>query len=78
MEITGLDQPKKLKMIAIGIIVRLAGADLIVLGDGHDSLWAKVLVVCGVIITVAGMGILRYLLLSPLLSKIKLKAKTSH
>jgi hypothetical protein len=78
MAITRLDKRKKLKMIATGIIVRLAGVGLIVIGDGHDSLWAKALVVSGVIITVTGMAILRYLLLSPLLSKIKVKTRVSH
>jgi hypothetical protein len=73
-----LSKSQKLRMFATGIIVRLAGVVLIVLGDGHNSLWAKALVVLGVIVTVTGMGILRYLLFSPLLSKVKIKTKASQ
>jgi hypothetical protein len=64
---------EKLKKVAIGIIVRLAGVGLIALGDGHDSLWAKALVVVGVAILITGMAILRYLLFQPLLRKLRTK-----
>ncbi len=64
---------KKLKTFAIGIGVRLAGLPLILLGDGHDTLWAKALVIAGVIITVAGMSILRFMLFQPLLTKLRPK-----
>lgn len=64
---------EKLKKVAIGIIVRLIGVGLIALGDGHDSLWAKGLVIVGVAIMITGMAILRYLLFQPLLSKLRTK-----
>lgn len=67
----GSDRRKKLKPVAVGSIVRLAGVGLIALGDGHDSLWAKALVVAGVVIMIAGMTILRFLLFQPLVSKIR-------
>ena len=35
-------------MFAVGLLVRLAGLALIVLGDGHDAWWAKGLVIVGV------------------------------
>lgn len=69
---------KKLKTIAIGIAVRLGGGALIWLGDGHDSLFSKGLVICGVIISVTGIGILRYLLLSPMLTKMGAKIKAAR
>lgn len=71
------DRHKKLKMVALGIFVRLVGVSLIALGDGHDSLWAKALVVIGVAIMITGMGILRYLLFQPLLSRLRAKTKES-
>ena len=67
---------KKLKTFAIGLAVRLAGIPLILIGDGHDALWAKALVIIGVIITVAGMTVLRFLLFQPLLTKLRPKKPT--
>ena len=78
MQNADVDTRKKRKLIAIGIGIRLFGAALVVLGDGHDNIWSKVLVVVGVIISVTGIGILRYLLLSPLLRKVGAKIKTSY
>jgi hypothetical protein len=72
------DQHKKLKAVAVGITVRLFGGVLILLGDGHTSLWSKALVIVGVIISVTGIGILRYLLLQPFFSKLGSKIKASH
>ena len=66
---------RKLKMFVTGVLVRLIGVGLIILGEGHDNLWAKALVVCGVIITVTGMAILRYLLFQPLLDRAMGKLK---
>ena len=78
MQNADVDTRKKRKLIAIGIGIRLFGVGLIVLGDGHDNLWAKILVVVGVIISVTGISILRYLLLSPLFGKVGATNKTPH
>ena len=79
MEKSTSDRRKKQRVIASGIIVRLFGAGLIFLADGHDSLWSKALVIAGVIISVTGIGILRYLLLRPFFQKAgaKIKARLS-
>lgn len=55
------DKGNTLGLVAGGITTCLAGCMLIILGDGHDSLSSKVVVVSGVIITVVGIGFLRYL-----------------
>ena len=78
MDGSSSDRHKKLKVVALGIAVRLFGGALIFLGDGHSSLWSKALVVVGVIISVTGIGILRYLLLSPFLSSVSAKIRASH
>jgi hypothetical protein len=61
---------KDLKLFSLGLAVRLIGPGLIWLGDGHDSLFRKALVVLGVILMVGGITVLRYMLLSPVLSKL--------
>jgi hypothetical protein len=53
----------------LGLAVRLCGVALILLGDGHATLLAKTSVVLGVIVTVTGMGILRWLLFQSLFRK---------
>jgi hypothetical protein len=53
-------------MFSLGLGVRLAGVGLIVLGDGHPGAFRKTLVVVGVVLTVGGIGILKYLLYSGL------------
>ena len=52
------------KLFSIGLGVRLVGVLLIWLGDGYDSVFRKALVVLGVILSVGGIGVLRYLLIS--------------
>jgi hypothetical protein len=54
------------RVFLTGLSVRLFGVLLILLGDGYDTLLAKISVVLGVIITVTGMGILRWLLFQSL------------
>ena len=68
-----MDSPPRFRwrVFLTGLIVRLAGVLLIVLGDGHSSLLAKASVIAGVIITVGGMGILRWLLFQSLFRKHK-------
>ena len=78
MKNSTFDRRKKLKAVAVGIAVRLFGGALIFLGDGHTSLWSKVLVIVGVIISITGIGILRYLLLQPFLRELGSKIKASY
>jgi hypothetical protein len=52
----------KLKIFALGLAIRLAGLALIWLGDRHDSLFRKTLVVIGVILSIGGIGVLKFLL----------------
>lgn len=51
-----------LRVFTVGLSVRLAGVVLLWLGDGHDSVFRKGLVVVGVVLSVGGIGVLRYLL----------------
>jgi len=51
-------------MFGVGLSVRLLGLALIWLGDGSAELWRKTLVVVGVILSVGGIAVLRYLLIS--------------
>lgn len=53
----------------MGLAVRLLGLVLIWLGDGSPSLLRKALVVIGVILSVGGIAVLRYLLISGLRKK---------
>ena len=75
MDMVTPDRRSKLKTFALGLGVRLAGVAFIALGDGHDNPWAKALVIAGVVVTVTGMGFLRFLLFQPLLSRIRPRAK---
>ena len=61
---------RKWKTFWFGLSVRLAGLGLIVLGDGHNTLFRKSLVVIGVVLTVGGIAVLRYLLLAEPLSRL--------
>ena len=61
----------RLRVFLVGLAVRLTGVLLIVLGDGHSTLLAKATVVVGVIVTVGGIGILRWLLFQSLFRKHK-------
>jgi fatty acid desaturase len=55
---------KKRRMFALGLAVRLFGALLIWLGDGSPSLFRKAVVVLGVILSVGGIAVLRFMLIS--------------
>jgi hypothetical protein len=67
------EKGRKRKLFAIGLAVRLVGVGLLWLGDGHDNLFRKGLVVLGVILSIGGLSVLRYLLISPLLSRLRRK-----
>jgi hypothetical protein len=51
-------------LFGIGLCVRLSGLLLIWWGDGYDNAFRKAMVVIGVILSVGGIGVLRYLLIS--------------
>jgi hypothetical protein len=59
----------KWRPIAIGLAVRLAGLAFIWLGDGHSDLFHKALVLVGVVLSVGGVAVLRYLLITGLFKK---------
>lgn len=61
---TATEKRRKWKWFGIGLAVRLFGLLLIWLGDGHDSVFRKGLVVLGVVLSIGGIGVLRYLLIS--------------
>jgi hypothetical protein len=58
-----------MKVFLVGLSVRLFGVGLIWLGDGHDSLFRKALVVAGVVLLIGGTAVLRYLLLTDPLTR---------
>ena len=49
--------------------MRLFGVLLIWAGDGSTAVWRRALVVVGVVLSVGGIAVLRYLLLSDLLTR---------
>ncbi len=65
------------KVFCTGLAVRVAGLGLVWLGDGSDSLWRKTLVVVGVVLSVGGIAVLRYLLLAKPLSALRRKSSTA-
>ena len=60
---------RTVKLFLVGLGVRLLGLCLIWLGDGSDSLFHKAVVVTGVVLSVGGIGILKYLLYAGLRQK---------
>lgn len=65
-----LDRRGKLTTFVVGLLIRLGGLALIALGNGHDNVWAKASVVVGVVISITGIAVLRFLLFQPLLGKL--------
>jgi hypothetical protein len=61
--------PRTRRLIALGLGVRLLGVGLIWAGDGSPATWRKGVVVLGVLLSVGGIAVLRYLLLAPLFSR---------
>ena len=58
------DKKRKWKIFMIGLSVRLLGVALLWFGDGSPSLVRKAAVVVGLILSIGGIGVLRYLLVS--------------
>lgn len=57
-------------LFALGLGVRLIGLGLIWAGDGSAALWRRALVVLGVVLSIGGIAVLRYLLLSGPLTRL--------
>jgi hypothetical protein len=58
------DRRRKWRMFGVGLAVRLLGIGLIWLGDGSPTVFRQALVVFGVILSIGGITVLRYLLIS--------------
>ena len=58
------DEGTKWRRFGLGLAVRLFGLVLIWLGDGSPSVFRKALVVLGVVLSIGGIAVLRYLLIS--------------
>ena len=62
--VPGAKKRRKWKLLGVGLAVRLVGVLLIWLGDGYNSVFRKGLVVLGLILSIGGIGVSRYLLIS--------------
>lgn len=60
----GGEKRRKWQLFALGLAVRLLGVLLIWWGDGHESVARKGLVVLGLLLSLGGIGVLRFLLIS--------------
>ena len=58
------------RLFALGLGVRLIGLVLIWAGDGSAALWRRALVVLGVVLSIGGIAVLRFLLLSGPLTRL--------
>ena len=66
-----LDTPRARRLFALGLGVRLTGLALIWAGDESTVRWRQALVVLGVVLSVGGIAVLRYLLLSGPLGRLE-------
>jgi hypothetical protein len=62
---------RKWKWFLSGLAVRILGLFLVWIGDGSDSLFRKPLVIIGVILSIGGIAVLRYLLITGFRTKKK-------
>ncbi|MEP6573830.1 MAG: hypothetical protein ABJD11_14090 [Gemmatimonadota bacterium] len=60
----------KRRLFAIGLGVRLLGLLFLWLGDGHPSVFRKSLVVLGLVLSIGGIAVLRFLLLARPLARL--------
>lgn len=58
------DAGTKWRRFGFGLAVRLLGLVLIWLGDGSPNAFRKALVIVGVVLSIGGIAVLRYLLIS--------------
>jgi hypothetical protein len=63
-------KPRQWRLFALGLGVRLVGLALIWAGDGSAATSRKALVVVGVVLSVGGIAVLRYLLLAGPLTRL--------
>lgn len=63
------ERKRKWRTFGLGLAVRLLGLLLIWLGDGSPSLFRKSVVVLGVILSIGGIAVLRFLLIAGLRKK---------
>ena len=61
------------RVFGLGLGIRLAGVALIWSGDGSVLWWRRALVVLGVALSIGGIGLLRFLLLSGPLARLTAK-----
>ncbi|HKP16413.1 MAG TPA: hypothetical protein VJT85_10110 [Gemmatimonadaceae bacterium] len=64
------------RLFALGLGVRLVGVALLWAGDGSSAWWRKALVVVGVVLSVGGIAVLKYLLLAKPLSRLSVGRRT--
>ena len=62
--------PRTPRLFALGVAVRLVGLALIWAGDGSAAPWRRALVVLGVVLSIGGIAVLRYLLLAGPLTRL--------
>ena len=62
--------PGARRLFALGLGVRLVGLALIWAGDGSGARWRQAMVVVGVVLSIGGIAVLRYLLLSGPLTRL--------
>lgn len=55
---------RKWRLFAIGVAVRLLGLLFLWLGNGYTSIFRKSLVVLGLVLSIGGIAVLRFLLLA--------------
>ena len=60
------------RLFAVGLGVRLVGVALIWIGDGSPLWWRKVIVVVGVVLSIGGITVLKYMLFSKPLSRLSI------
>ena len=66
----GSSRIRSRRLFVVGLAVRLFGLGLIRAGDGSPAWWRKALVILGVVLSIGGIAVLRYMLLAGPLSRL--------
>jgi len=69
-EATAPTRARNWRLFALGLGVRLIGLALIWAADGSPLWWRKAFVVLGVVLSIGGITVLRYMLLAKPLSRL--------